>query len=232
MPRRIVLYISIVILFVGAIDGMAQRRGRRGQGRFSGPGSGAPVDIATVPRTESEEKILKVIGTMVGNREMQSVPTEDGRLLRLLVESTNAQHVVEIGTSHGYSGLWICMALQTTGGKLTTFEIDPKRASLARQHFKQAGVDELVTLIEGDAHKNVMEMKEPIDVLFIDADKKGYLDYLNKLLPYVRAGGLVLSHNISSPAPDPEYVKAISTNPDLETIILNGNVGVTLNKRK
>jgi predicted O-methyltransferase YrrM len=78
---------------------------------------------------------------------MMNVSEEDGRLLRLLVESLGAKHVVEIGTSNGYSGIWLCLALRTTGGKLTTYEIDAHRASLARENFKRAGVHEIVTLV-------------------------------------------------------------------------------------
>src|SRR5262245_10363787 len=64
-------------------------------------------------------------------------------------------------------------------GDLTTFEIDHQRASTAQAHFKEAGVERMVTLIEGDAHEQVAKLKAPIDVAFIDADKTGYVDYLN-----------------------------------------------------
>ncbi len=92
----------------------------------------------------------------------------------------------------------------------------------------------MVTLVEGDAHVEVVKLKEPIDLLFIDADKEGYLDYLNKLLPLVRPGGLIAAHNMNRPSPDPRYVEAITTNPDLETIFLNmhaAGMAVTLKKR-
>ena len=61
-----------------------------------------------------------------------SVPVKGGRALRLLTEATGARYVVEIGTSTGYSGLWLCLALQKTNGRLTTFEIDHQRATMAR----------------------------------------------------------------------------------------------------
>jgi caffeoyl-CoA O-methyltransferase len=141
---------------------------------------------------------------------------------------------VEIGTSNGYSGIWLALALRATGGRLTTYEIDARRAALARDNFRRAGVDHLVTLVEGDAHIEVTKLREPIDLLFLDADKGGYLDYLTKLLPLVRPGGLIVAHNMRSPAPDPRYVKAITSNPDLETVFLNmhsAGVGVTLKKR-
>jgi caffeoyl-CoA O-methyltransferase len=90
-----------------------------------------------------------------------------------------AKRVVEIGTSTGYSGLWFALALRSTGGKLITHEIDSGRASMAREHFREASVDDLITVIEGDAHERVKQHKDPIDILFLDADKEGYIDYLN-----------------------------------------------------
>jgi predicted O-methyltransferase YrrM len=169
-------------------------------------------------------------------RGMMNVPVEDARLLRLLTEAAGAKHVVEIGTSNGYSGIWFCLALRTTGGKLTTYEIDAHRASLARKNFKRAGVDKLVTLVEGDAHKEITKLKEQFDVVFIDADKEGYPDYLNKLLPLVRPGGLILAHNISMRGRQSgirDYIKAVTTNPDLETIFYErgSGISVTLKKR-
>jgi len=94
-------------------------------------------EATTLPKDEAEKKILNVLDDMDRSqrRGMLNVPVEDARLLRLLAESTGAEHVVEIGTSNGYSGIWFCLALRTTGGKLTTFEIDPGRAALARENF-------------------------------------------------------------------------------------------------
>jgi len=141
-----------------------------------------------------------------------------------------AKSVVEIGTSTGISGLWFCLALEKTGGKLTTFELDKTRASLARKHFKHAGVDGCVTIVEGDAHQNVTTLRDPIDVVFLDADKEGYVDYLNKLLPLVRPGGLILAHNTDMV---PEYMKVVRSSADLDTVVYTtgGGMAVTLKKR-
>jgi predicted O-methyltransferase YrrM len=215
------------------VAALAQRTGR---GRR--PGREA-LDSARHPplaKNEAEKKILSVLDDLHRNqrRGMMNVPVEDGRLLRVLTETIGAKHVVEIGTSNGYSGIWLCLALRTTGGKLTTYEIDARRAELARENFKRAGVEEFVTLVEGDAHEEVTKLKEPIDLLFLDADKDGYIDYLNKLLPLVRPGGLIVAHNMNPRQADPKYLEAITTNPDLETICLNmdaAGVGVTLKKR-
>jgi predicted O-methyltransferase YrrM len=198
--------------------------------------SPVPKSNPTAKR-DTEKKILAVLDDMNKNqrRGMMNVPPEDGRVLRLLTESIGAKNVVEIGTSNGYSGIWFCMALQKTNGKLITHEIDEERAQLARENFKRAGVDKLITLVEGDAHEEVKKLKDPIDILFLDADKEGYIDYLNKLLPLVRPGGLILAHNTSNVRGQMQnYLDAVTTNPDLETIFLHeqgSGIGVTLKKR-
>ena len=149
--------------------------------------------------------------------------------LRLLTEAANAKSVVEIGTSTGYSGLWFCLALRATGGHLTTFEIDHGRAEQARQHFKAAAVEDLVTIVEGDAHQQITKLKFPIDVVFIDADKEGYVDYLNKVLPLIRPGGVLLAHNVEMV---PDYVKSITTNSALETIFYREGAGLAISLKK
>ena len=223
--------------FQGAGGGLGGMRGPGGRGPFGPAGAeGSSIDRPPVPKTEAEKKILSVLEDMYENqsRGMMNVSPEDGRLLRLLTETIGAKHVVEIGTSNGYSAIWLCLGLQKTGGKLTTHEINADRASLARENFERAGVDKLVTLVEGDAHETVTAIKEPIDILFLDADKEGYIDYLNKLLPLVRPGGLIVAHNMNPRQADPGYVKAITTNPDLETLLLlkeGAGVSVTLKKR-
>lgn len=196
------------------------------------------ADFSSRPlaKDDAERKILDVLDDIDRNqrRGSMSVPQIDGRLLRLLAESTGAKHAVELGTSHGYSGIWLCLALRTTGGKLTTYEIDAPRAAVARTNFKRAGIDALVTLVEGDAHRELATLKDPVDFVFIDADKEGYVDYLNKLLPLVRPGGLIVAHNIDARMADAGYITAITTNPALETLFMSlggSGISVTLKKR-
>jgi caffeoyl-CoA O-methyltransferase len=216
----------------GPPEGM---RGPGARGGFGPQGGASSIVGRPLAKTEFEKKVLAVLDDMNQRqgRRMMNVPEVDGRFLRLLAEATGAKHIVEIGTSNGYSGIWQCLALKATGGKLTTFEIDEGRASLARQNFKKAGVDDIVTLVFGDAHEKVTDLKGQIDILFLDADKEGYIDYLNKLLPQVRPGGLIVAHNISPRQTDPRYLEAITTNPDLETVFYSqgGGVSVTLKKR-
>jgi len=184
-----------------------------------------------VAETDAETRILAVLNKMVtSHKTYLSVPIQDGQALRLLTEAKGAKHVVEIGTSTGYSGLWLCLALQRTNGRLTTFEIDHQRALMAQQHFKEAGVEKIVSIVEGDAHEQIAKLKGPVDVAFIDADKNDYVDYLQKLLPLMRPGGLILAHNVEMV---PDYIKQVTTNADLETIFYTEGAGlaVTLKKR-
>jgi predicted O-methyltransferase YrrM len=200
-------------------------------GQSGGPQGRNTVALPSQAKSDAEKRVLATLAEaqQIGETYL-NVPVDDGRMLRVLAESANAKNIVELGTSTGLSGMWFGLALMKTGGHLTTFEIDPGRAALARAHFKKAGIDSFITLIEGDAHQNVMRLKDPIDVLFIDADKDGYLDYLTKLLPLVRPGGLILAHNVDSA---PDYEQAVTTNPDLETVFYRENqgLGITLKKR-
>ena len=238
---------ALVILVIGegiiVLIGNGTPEATRAQGQpvlTNGPDSdiSAGQERSPIADCESEKRVLDVLDQMFHDEysALLSVPPADGRILRLLAETTDARHIVEIGTSNGYAAIWFCLALRTTGGKLTTFEIDPFRAALARENFRRAGVDKLVTLIEGDAHEKVTELKGPIDIVFIDADKSGYLDYLNKLLPLVRPGGLILAHNTTDVAElMQDYLAAVTTNPKLETIFLHkegSGIGVTLKKRR
>jgi predicted O-methyltransferase YrrM len=203
-----------------------------------GPGGEVrePFVARTLPKDDAEKRILSVIEE-VGRTQRRGnmiVPEQDGRILRVLAESIGARHVVELGTSVGYSGLWFCLALERTDGRLTTFEIDEGRAAQARENFRRAGVAERVTIVLGDAHETVRQVKDPVDMVFLDADKEGYLDYLQKLLPLVRPGGLIVAHNITPGMADPRYIEAITNNPALETIFLNlhaSGISVSLKKR-
>jgi caffeoyl-CoA O-methyltransferase len=221
---RLLLPISAIILILTA-QSPAQRRGFRG-----GPGVSAEAS-PPVAKTDFEKRVLATIDDAFKAGELYAnVPAADGRMLRLLAESTNAKSVIELGTSTGISGLWFSLALAKTGGRLTTFELDPGRASVAAGHFRKAGVDGSVTIVQGDAHANIKRLKDPIDIVFIDAEKEGYVDYLNQLLPLVRPGGLILAHNIEMAS---DYYRAVTTNPDLDTSLYlqGGGLGITLKKR-
>jgi len=227
---------AVVVLTVCAAFSSPISAQRPDAPRRSGlnPESRTPIENAPLPKDAEEQRILDALEQARQGPRYANVSETDGRLLRLLTEFSNAKLVVEIGTSTGESGLWFALALRKTGGKLITHDIDPRRAKIAAENFRKAGVDGLITIVLGDAHETVENIEGPIDILFLDADKDNYLDYLDKLLPKLRPGGLIIAHNMVSPAPDPRYLEAITKNPDLETSFLlmdAAGLGVTMKKR-
>jgi predicted O-methyltransferase YrrM len=213
--------------------GKSKGPGGRGKGPM-GAGSASALEKAPLPKDDGEKKILDAMQEITREQGFRlNVPATDGRMLRLLAESIGAKKVVEFGTSNGISGLWWSLALRKTGGKLFTHEINPDTVALARKNFDRAGVTDLITVVEGDGHETAKKLTGPIDMVFIDADKEGYLDYLQKTLPLVRPGGLICAHNVSPRMPDQGFLKAITTDPNLETLFYleGGGLSVTLKKR-
>ncbi|TWU35026.1 O-methyltransferase [Novipirellula artificiosorum] len=204
----------------------AQRGRGPGDSRLAGD---VELEKGPLAANEFESNALAVLEDIAANQAYRNVPQHDGRLLRIMTRSADAKHVVELGSSTGYSGIWFGLALKQTGGKLTTYEIDKERAAIARANFQRAGVDDVITLVEGDAHEAVTKLEGTIDIIFLDADKEGYVDYLNKLLPKLRPGGLVLAHNINPRMADPNYMTAITTDPNLETVV-RGGMSITMKK--
>jgi predicted O-methyltransferase YrrM len=155
-----------------------------------------------------------------------SVPRKDGEFLHLLVKATRAGNVLEVGTSHGYSAIWMGLGLEETGGRLTTIEIDAARHDLARRHVSEASLSQRVTLIKGDAHDEVAKLGGPFDFVFLDADKEGQLDYFNKLYPRkLTPGGVLTVHNaIQQAGSMKDYLDMIRKHPDFDTVIVSATM--------
>ena len=122
------------------------------------------------------------------------VSPEEGKLLQMLVRMSRAKHVVEIGTLGGYSALWMVAALPE-GGHITTFEKSPEHAEMARQHFAASPYAEKITVVEGDAHATLRAHQGKVDLVFIDAEKTGYPDYMEWAEKTLPAGGLLIADN-------------------------------------
>ena len=152
-----------------------------------------------------------------------SVPRKDGEFLHLLVKATRARNVLEVGTSHGYSAIWMGLGLEETGGRLTTVEMDGERYNLARRHVNEAGLSMRVTCLRGDAHMEMANLQGPFDFVFLDADKEGQVDYFQKLYPRkLVPGGILAVHNAIRQADSMrEYLDMIRKHPDFDTVILS-----------
>jgi predicted O-methyltransferase YrrM len=125
-----------------------------------------------------------------------NIGAAEGKLLQVLMRMSNVHKAVEIGTLFGYSGVWIARALPSTG-HLWTIERDPMAAHQARQSFADCGVGASVTLLEGEASMKLAELEihAPFDLVFIDANKSAYPEYLQWAVRFVREGGLIIADN-------------------------------------
>ncbi len=152
-----------------------------------------------------------------------SVPRKDGEFLHLMVKATRARNVLELGTSHGFSAIWMGLGLEETGGRLTTIEIDRERYDLARKHVSEAELSQRVTCIQGDAHVEVARLEGPFDLVFLDADKEGQMDYFKKLFPKkLVPGGILSVHNAIRQAHSMrDYLEMIRKHPDFDTVFLS-----------
>jgi caffeoyl-CoA O-methyltransferase len=127
-----------------------------------------------------------------------NVSPNQGRLLRLLVEIAGARRILEIGTLGGYSAIHLARGLPEDG-ELISLELDEHHADIARNNVERAGLSDIVEVRVGDAHRLLTDLIEigegPFDLVFIDADKEGYPDYLEASLRLVRPGSLILGDN-------------------------------------
>jgi len=138
--------------------------------------------------------------TLAAHRESwagPSVPAADGQALHDIVIQHGYKNALEIGTSTGYSGIWIAWALARTGGKLITVEVDRGRYEEAVANFRNAGLSKYIDARLGDAHSIVPALQGPFDFVFCDADKDWYQNYLKSVLPKLSSGGCFAAHNVS-----------------------------------
>jgi len=151
-----------------------------------------------------------------------AVSEEDGRFLRVMIASSGAKHVLEIGGAYGYSAIWMGLALRETGGTLTTIEFDAARARRAAEHVRAAGLSDIVTVVAGDAFAEIPKLQGPFDFVFLDAWKRDYKRFLDLMLPRLAPRGLFLAHNVvNKQAEMRDFLQAITSDARLATAIVS-----------
>lgn len=150
-----------------------------------------PPDLALDAALESSED--------AGLRSINVSPNQ-GKFLHLLARMQGARRILEIGTLGGYSAIWLARALPPHG-TLVTLEIDPNNADVARANLARAGLDSIVSVVVGvatESLKGLIDARTPLfDMVFIDADKKSYPEYLRLSLQLLRPGGVIVSDNVA-----------------------------------
>ena len=173
-------------------------------------------------------------GIRAADKGQLAVSEEDGRFLRVLVGSTNARSVLEIGAASGYSAIWIGMGLRQTGGRLVTIEYDPVRAKEAAANIQRAGLSDIVRVVSGDAFKEIPKVEGTFDLVFLDAWKPDYKKFFDMVFPRVTPGGLFLAHNVINKKNDMlDFLSTIETHPmALTTTVSPGHEGISMTYKK
>ena len=181
--------------------------------------SAVPADVA---------RILQSI--KAGDTGQLSVSEEDGRFMRVLVATSNAKHALEIGSAQGYSAIWIGLALRETGGRLTTIEYDAARAGAASANITRAGLADIVTVVPGDAFKEIPKLTGTFDFVFLDAWKPDYQRFFDLVFPRLTTRGLFLAHNVVNKQGEMrDFLQTIEHHPALATSIVRpGSEGMSV----
>ena len=130
------------------------------------------------------------------------VPADEARLLAQLVLVAGAKSICEIGTSYGFSTLHLAAAVRRTGGNVHTFDISRKKVEAAGRHLREAGLDDVVTVHEGDARQSIGDLPPDLafDFVFFDATKAESHDYLTAIRPRLAARALLVTDNTTTHA--------------------------------
>ncbi|MHB1457327.1 MAG: O-methyltransferase [Armatimonadota bacterium] len=127
-------------------------------------------------------------------QRLRQIPPETGRFIAILAASAPDGDMIEIGTSAGYSSLWLALACRATGRKLTTFEILPEKVELARETFSVANVEDVIDLVAGNA-LDYIQRHNKIAFCFLDAEKEVYAECYEAVVPRLVSGGLLVADN-------------------------------------
>lgn len=190
-----------------------------------------------------EDEVLSSIALGLAERDMPqiSIPGEVGKTLYLIAKIAGAKRVLEIGALGGYSTIWLARALPASG-RVTTLELKQEHADFAKENIAKAGLEERVSILVGDAKESLArlaEQGETFDFFFIDADKLGYLEYLDKALELAAPGAIIAADNLflggrifdeDNKAPSPTTIRKfnqrLAEDPRLESIILTMGDGL------
>ena len=176
---------------------------------------------------EQYESVLKRLERTA--KAYTNIAPENGQFLAILIRSIHAQNVLEIGTSNGYSAIWIAAALKETGGRLITLEFDPGRAAEAKAHLQEVGLDDIVDVRVGNALDEIPKCDLTFDLVFLDAEKNEYRRYLELAFPNIRPGGLIVADDTVTMRDEmPDYIEYVFSTPQLHSVDIPLDDGIIL----
>jgi caffeoyl-CoA O-methyltransferase len=197
------------------------------------------VERMSSPHEELLAELSDETRASLGHEGMLTGPVA-GRLLEMLVWFGRPQRVLEIGTFSGHSALSMAAALPD-GGRIDTLEVDPERAAVAQRYFDRSPFADRITLHLGPALETIDRLEGSFDLVFIDADKEGYVDYYEATFPRLGARGLVAADNTlwsgrvvepDDEGPITRFNEHVRTDPRAVVVILSVRDGITLIRRR
>ncbi|HEY5619731.1 MAG TPA: O-methyltransferase [Vicinamibacterales bacterium] len=161
-------------------------------------------------------------GIKAADRDQLAVSEEDGRFLRVLAAAGGAKSVLEIGTASGYSAIWLGLGARESGGRVVAIEYDARRAKEAVANIRTAGLNDVVTVIQGDAFKEIPRLQGTFDMVFLDAWKPDYKKFFDVVFPRLTPGGVFVAHNVVNKKNEMEpFLRTVLTHPALFTTIVS-----------
>jgi predicted O-methyltransferase YrrM len=174
--------------------------------------------LAVLARLEEQDADERARGLPASERSRQVAPTT-GRFLFSLVAPQTDCEVLEIGGSRGYSTIWLAAGVRHLGGRVLSFESDPRRIEQWRRNIADAGLEDWADLVEGDAFETLAVVDDVFDVVFIDAEKEDYEALFELARSKVEPGAVVVADNVlSHPDPLALYSAARQADPSLVSV--------------
>jgi len=181
-----------------------------------------------------QKKILNLLRSLEKTQKIYwNIPKELGLFLNILIKDRNYKKILEIGSSNGYSGIWIAEALSHTNGKLYTIESHKKkRFYLAEENFKKSGLTKYIQQILGHAPEAIPNNPKLFDMAFFDATKYEHIDYFNTIKDRIKKHGLIITDNINSHKKEfCKYTKTLKNDQNWKSIKLNIGQGILISKK-
>lgn len=152
-------------------------------------------------------------------RRMLNITRDTGEFLSVLIRSMNARRVLEIGTSNGYSTLWLASAAQAVDGHVTTVELSEYKLGLAAANFERSGLVDLITQVRGEAGELLERTPESsLDLVFLDSERTEYPGWWPDIKRLLRKGGLLVVDNATSHAAEmAPFIALVAADPDFTT---------------
>ena len=163
------------------------------------------------------------------SRKMLNLEPGTARLVAILARATSATRVFEIGTSNGYSTIWLGWAVAPAGGRVISIEKSPEKHAMARENLARAGLENYVELRLGDASEIARELPGPFDLVFFDADRLTAPEQLRILVPKLTPRALLLADNVlSHPDEIVGYLNAVADLSDFEHVLVPVGKGLSI----